>query len=66
VFGLLNEGIGGDVSTAEIYATLQQVCRELEGAGDHAIAAMVSHSMAMIQAKYGVATDHLDKPESDD
>lgn len=50
------------MSTAEIYAKLQDACRELEQAGDHAIAAMVSHSMAMIEAKYGIGTDHLDDP----
>ena len=43
-----------------IYSLLQEACRALEQAGDHAIAAHVGHGMAMIEEKYGVGKDHLD------
>lgn len=47
-----------------VYALLQEACRMLEGADDHAIAAYVGQSMALVQAKYGVGRDHLDAFES--
>ena len=43
-----------------VYALLQEACRELEAMGDHAIAAHVGHSMALVERKYGVGEDHLD------
>ena len=43
-----------------IYSLLQEACRALEHAGDHAIAAHVGHIMALVQEKYGVCEDHLD------
>lgn len=43
-----------------VYKLLQEACRELEAIGDHAIAAHVGHSMALIERKYGVGHDHLD------
>lgn len=46
-----------------VYALLQEACRMLEGAHDHAIAAYVGHAMALVQAKYGVGRDHLDALE---
>ena len=49
-----------------VYALLQEACRELETNGDHAIAAHVGHSMALIQGKYGVGEDHLDPVARDE
>lgn len=48
-----------------VYSLLQQACRALEKAGDHAIAAYVGQSMALVQAKYGVGRDHLDPSDRD-
>lgn len=44
------------------YDHLQRACRLLEEKGEHAIAAMVSHCMAMVHDRFGVGTDHLDDP----
>lgn len=45
-----------------IYSLLQEACRALEDAGDHAITAYVGHSMALVHERYGVGQDHLDIP----
>lgn len=47
------------------YSLLQEACRALEDAGDHAIAAYVGMSMALIHEKYGVGQDHLEPSERD-
>lgn len=44
----------------QIYDHLQAACKLLEKGNDHAIAAMVSHCMAMVNERYGVGSDHLD------
>lgn len=46
---------------AEIYALLQRACAALEAHGDYAIAAHLSHCMALVTARYGVGRDHLDQ-----
>lgn len=43
-----------------VYALLQEACRELDSAGDHAIAAHVGYAMTLIEAEYGIGDDHLD------
>jgi hypothetical protein len=43
-----------------VYVMLQEACRALEQMGDHAVAAHVGQSMALIEEKYGVGHDHLD------
>jgi hypothetical protein len=43
-----------------VYALLQEACQALEQMGDHAIAAHVGQSMALIEDRYGVGHDHLD------
>lgn len=48
------------MDAGRIYGLLQEACRALEDAGDHAISAYVGASMAMIQEKYAVGQDHLD------
>ena len=59
--GLL--GIG--MNAARTYDLLQEACRALEAAGDHAISAYVGVSMAMVQEKYRVGRDHLDPIDQD-
>ena len=51
---------GGTVEPEQIYDHLQAACKLLENGNDHAIAAMVSHCMAMVNERYGVGSDHLD------
>lgn len=47
------------MDAAEVYALLQSACRMLEESNDHAIAAYVGMSMALVHDKYGVGVDHL-------
>lgn len=47
-----------------VYALLQESCRELDSTSDHAIAAHVGYAMALIERKYGVGGDDLDRDAS--
>jgi hypothetical protein len=53
------------MNAARTYELLQEACRALEPAGDHAIAAYVGVSMAMVEEKYLVGHDHLDPIDQD-
>ncbi len=53
------------MNAARTYTLLQEACRALEAAGDHAIAAYVGVSMAMVQEKYVVGRDHLEPIDQD-
>lgn len=48
------------MNAMRVYSMLQEACRALEDAGDHAIAAYVGTGMAMVEEKYGVGHDHRD------
>lgn len=53
------------MNASRVYALLQEACRSLEEGEDHAIAAYVGLSMALVQEKYGVGQDHLDSTDPD-
>jgi hypothetical protein len=49
------------MNAMHIYSLLQEACRALEDAGEHAMAAHVGLGMALVQEKYGVGEDHFDQ-----
>lgn len=53
------------MNATRVYSLLQEACRALEDAGDHAIAAYVGLGMALVQEKYGVGQDHLGRADRD-
>lgn len=42
-----------------VYLLLQDACKQLDNAGEHAIAAQVSYAMHLITERYGVGADHM-------
>lgn len=56
------------MDAARAYALLQEACRMLEDAEEHAIAAYVGHSMTLVEARFAVDPDHLrlDDPRRND
>lgn len=48
------------MNAPQIYSMLQEACRALEDAGEHAIAAYVGQGMALIDEKYGLGHDLVD------
>lgn len=48
------------MNASSVYAKLQDACRALDAAEDHAIAAYVGVAMTLIEDKYGVIADQCD------
>lgn len=47
------------LDAVRVYALLQEACRALEDADEHAISAYVGQSMAMIEQRFGIGIDHI-------
>ena len=48
------------MNAIRVHSLLQDACRALDAAEEHAIAAYVGLAMALIEEKYGVDRDHPD------
>ncbi|MEG3084145.1 hypothetical protein U1707_10875 [Sphingomonas sp. PB2P12] len=48
------------MNASSVYALLQEACRALDAAEDHAIAAYVGCAMTLIEEKYDVVADRSD------
>lgn len=46
------------MNATRVYALLQEACRMLEEAEEHAIAAYVGHGMTMVEAHLPIGPDH--------
>lgn len=53
-----------DQEIERAFASLQTACRILESAGEHDIAAITSHAMALIIERHGIGDDHMIDPTS--
>ncbi|MGU3389298.1 hypothetical protein [Sphingomonas sp. M1A8_2b] len=47
------------MNASSIYAQLQDACRALDAAEDHAVAAYVEWAMTLLAEKYGLADDRV-------
>lgn len=48
------------MNSVRVYGQLQDVCRSLDAAEDHAIAAYVEFAMSLIEEKYGAFSGDVD------